>query len=184
MGKSVLRLLIALILAGMVLSGCRGGENSLASTVKRESPANTSHEQQDHPDMNEASFTVEMNIPPGIKVNEPFVVEGLLCNNSDRAVEIMHGAAMFTYKVYHSDGIEVPIEHGTYTVNDIGIGTLLEPGSKYSYDGGGHISTKLNEIVLEQPGNYSIVAQAEFSIRGSEEGSKVIESEPYEIELK
>ncbi|GAA0394743.1 hypothetical protein [Paenibacillus motobuensis] len=185
MGKNTLLLLLLLIVAGVVFSGCGSGENLPASSDNSEGSTASPYAQQSNPDKVESMFSVEMIIPSDIQVNEAFEIEGLLCNNSDKEVEIVHGAAMFTYVVYNPDGVEVPIERGTYTINDIGIGVLLEPNSKYSYDGGGHISTKLNEIVLERPGIYTIVAQAEFHITGSGENSGVsIKSEPYEIELK
>lgn len=185
MRKNILRLLLILIVAGVLLSGCGSVETLPASSGNSEDLTASLYEQQSNPDKDESIFSVEMIIPSDIQVNEPFEIEGLLFNNSDKKVEIQHGAAMFTYVVYNPDGVEVPIERGTYTINDIGIGALLEPNSKYSYDGGGHISTKLNEIVLERPGIYTIVAQAEFHITGSGENSEVsIKSDPYEIELK
>ncbi|AZS16017.1 hypothetical protein [Paenibacillus lutimineralis] len=185
MRKNTLRLLLILIVAGVVLSGCGSGETLPASSGNSEDLTASLYVQQSNPDKDESIFSVEMIIPSDIQVNEPFEIEGLLCNNSDKKVEILHGAAMFTYVVYNSDGVEVPNERGTYTISDIGIGVLLEPNSKYSYDGGGHVSTKLNEIVLERPGIYTIVAQAEFHITGSGENSRVsIKSDPYEIELK
>lgn len=185
MGKNTLRLLLVLVVAGVILSGCGSGKYLTSSSDNSKGSTAPPYVQQRNPDKVESMFSVEMVIPSDIQVNEPFEIEGLLCNNSDKKVGILHGAAMFTYVVYNPDGVEVPIERGTYTISDIGIGALLEPNSKYSYDGGGHISTKLNEIVLEQPGIYSIVAQAEFHITGSgENGGVSIQSEPYQIELK
>jgi len=185
MRKDTLRLLLILIVVGVVLSGCGRGEPFPASFGNSEDSMASSYVQQSNLHKDESIFSLEMIIPSDIHINQPFEIKGLLCNNSDRKVEIQHGADMFTYVVYNSDGVEVPSERGSYTINDIGIGALLKPNSKYSYDGGEHISMKLNEIVLEQPGIYSIVAQAEFHVTSSGENSRVsIKSEPYEIKLK
>ncbi|WP_068780802.1 hypothetical protein [Paenibacillus sp. GM2] len=185
MGKNNLRLLLVFVVAGVILSGCGSAKNLSSNSVNPTGSTAPPYVQQRNPDKVESMFSVEMVIPSDLQANEPFEVEGLLCNHSDKKVEILHGAAMFTYVIYTPDGVEVPIDRGTYTINDIGIGVLLEPNSKYSYDGGGHISTKLNEIMLERPGIYSIVAQAEFHLTGSGKNDRInLQSEPYQIELK
>lgn len=130
----------------------------------------------------EAMFNVDMQIPDRIEAGQPFEVEGSLVNLSDRDWEISHGAAMFTYSVFNDNGEPVPREDRIIAVNDIGLGTTLQPNKKYRYDGEGHVSVKLYELTIKNPGSYRIVGQAEFRIVDDNKSYELgIKSDPQDI---
>lgn len=137
------------------------------------------------------NFSVTVAAPKELKADELFIVTGTLVNHSDNPWDVLHGADMFTYDVFDSNGdrvsqgIEPLMFEGNVVriVDSIGFTKSLQPQEQYSNDGEGHVSPKNNEYILPA-GNYTIVSKAKFRIKHEGIGNEFeIESEPLSIKV-
>ncbi|MCZ6911107.1 MAG: hypothetical protein O7C56_09720 [Rickettsia endosymbiont of Ixodes persulcatus] len=132
----------------------------------------------------ESMFSIEITIPEELAAERSFDVKGFLINTSNKSWNISHGADMFTYSLYNDDEELVPRKEKMIAVNDIGIGTILKPNSKYNYDGEDHVSVKLYELTVKEPGEYKIVGEAKFRINYNNRVYEfLIKSKPYEVKI-
>jgi len=137
------------------------------------------------------NFSLHVDAPEDLQAGELFIITGTLVNQSDNTWDIQHGAAMFTYDVFDSNGDEVsqgiePLMFESNVVriiNDIGFIKSLQPQEQYSNDGEDHVSPKNNKYILPT-GNYTIVSKAKFRIPYDGTGYEFeIESEPLSIKV-
>lgn len=178
------KLLIVLSFACFILTSCTGGNGSPEAAPAARQEAVRSGENRPAPGPDESMFRIEVTVPPGITAEQPFKAEGALINKSPTAWEMEHGADMFTYSIYDGNDRPVLQEWNTIAVTSIGIGTTLSPDAAYSYDGREHTSIPLNELTVKEPGEYTVVAHAQFTIRY--EGKSYhfkISSDPYEFNV-
>jgi len=71
----------------------------------------------------ESMYRLTVEKPAAIESGKPFKVKGMLTNVSKRAWQISHGADMFNYTLYDSDGAAIPRKENTILVESTGIGT-------------------------------------------------------------
>lgn len=173
--------LFMLIVAGSVLlTSCNDANNTIATQGEHTKTLDVEHANEP----SESMFRIELQSPPTITAGETFEVKGYLVNQSETAWDIFHGADMFTYTIYDDAGKPLPNHEGMISVNDIGLGTTLQPNSKYNYDGEQHVSSKLYQLSVDQPGKYKIVGQAEFYITFDNKSHRFqIQSEPLEVNV-
>lgn len=177
-------LLIVLSFACFILTSCTEGNGSPEATPAAQPEAVRNGENRPAAGPDESMFRIEVAVPPDITAEQPFKVEGALINKSPTAWEMEHGADMFTYSVY--DGNDKPVEQDkkTIAVTSIGIGTTLSPNAAYSYDGRDHTSIPLNELAVKEPGKYTVVAHAQFTIRYEDKSYHFnLSSDPYEFNV-
>jgi hypothetical protein len=119
---------------------------------------------QEPQEAEDASFRLEVEAPETVKPGEPWSAQGILLNMSSRDVEIMHGADLFQYQLYNADNELVPRPEQMIAINDIGYVTTLQHNVRYAFDGSEHISAKLNEWKLAEPGRYTLRVKASFTM--------------------
>lgn len=136
-------------------------------------------------------FNIIVDTSTDLQAGESILLTGKLVNHSDSSWELEHGADMFTYDVYDSNGnrvsqsVEPLMVEGNIVrmVNSIGFMKSLQPMEQYSNDGEGHVYPKNNEYILPA-GNYTIVSKAKFRIKHDGTGYEFeIESEPLSIKV-
>lgn len=135
-------------------------------------------------------FSMELEAPKEVEAGIPFIVNGFLHNDSKYDWMITHSADMFKYQVVDEHGKLVP--RGTtevFWMNNIGMGHLLKRKTRYTNDGGTHVSRKLNELKFNEPGKYVITSYATFNIREEINGNVQhfgfkLESDPVTVIVK
>lgn len=128
-------------------------------------------------------FSINVDAPNDLQADKPFIVNGILVNNSNRSWEIRHGAGMFTYDVYYMNDELVLQDIKQRMVNDVGMFKVLKPKENYMNDGEGQVFPKYNVLTLHA-GSYKIVSKVNFNIRHGGKDFKIeIESAPLEIKV-
>lgn len=118
------------------------------------------------PEPDESMFRVGIDHLTAVQVNEPFVIRGYLDNISKYPWEILHGAGIFTYKIFDEAGNAVPREDIPEFLfrNDIGYLRTLKPNESYRNNGEEQRSKEFYEFRIPTPGRYKVQVQAEFRI--------------------
>jgi len=129
------------------------------------------------------SFRLEVEAPATVERGEPWAAQGILLNTSQREIEIMHGADLFEYTLYDADNDVVPRPESMIAINNIGYVTTLQHDFRYAFDGSEHISAKLNEWTLDEPGSYTLRVTASFTVEPG--GQRVeVSADPVIITVK
>jgi len=118
---------------------------------------------------NENLFEVGSDELKSIKTNQPFQITGFVKNNSKQKWDISHGAGMFTYEIYDSDGNLVEQDNDFLYRNDIGYLDELKPKTEYRNNGEEQRSKEYYEFKINKPGVYKIKTEAKFQVRNGEE---------------
>jgi len=121
-----------------------------------------------------SSFRLEVEAPDTVGRGEPWTAQGVLLNESDREIEIMHGADLFEYTLYDADNDVVPRPETMIAINSIGYVTTLRHNVRYAFDGSEHISAKLNEWTIAEPGRYTLRVTASFTVEPDGQPIEVI----------
>jgi hypothetical protein len=133
---------------------------------------------------NDKIFSVRIEVPNHIELTKPIKVRGILINNSNKKIDISFGANLFNYQVLNQEGKAIASGDSTVVIASIGILKTMNPKEEYSFDGSKYMSKNLNEILINEPGEYKLIAVANLEINENKQSNKMeIKSEPVKVNV-
>jgi hypothetical protein len=117
----------------------------------------------------EKMFEVGSDDLTNIQASQPFQISGYIKNKSKHKWDISHGADIFTYEIYDSDGNLVKQEYDMLFTNSIGYLSELKPKTEFRNNYEEHRSKEYYEFQIEKPGTYKVKTIATFRIENGDE---------------
>ncbi len=117
----------------------------------------------------EKMFEVGSDDLTNIQASQPFQISGYIKNRSNHKWDISHGAGIFTYEIYDSDGNLVKQDYDMLFTNSIGYVSELKPKMEFRNNYEEHRNKEFYEFQIEKPGTYKVKTIATFRIENGDE---------------
>ncbi|OBR65187.1 hypothetical protein A7K91_00465 [Paenibacillus oryzae] len=117
----------------------------------------------------EKMFEVGSDDLTNIQASQPFQINGYVKNKSNHKWDISHGADIFTYEIYDSEGNLVKQDYDMLFTNSIGYVSELKPKAEFRNNYEEQRNKEYYEFQIEKPGTYKVKTIATYRIENGDE---------------